>query len=388
MISIRWILSLVLALFMYPSTVMANDTQEMLERLKMLEKEMVQLKQQLSEQLKSQQQDSSDEIDDLREEVSAAQDYLDSSMRISGYADVEYKDSDKTGSNPGFRMHHFSLFLEKQLDEKLNFFSEIEFEDGPNFESASNNSDFKQKNGKIFLEAVNLTYKWRPAMGFRIGRFFTPVGIWSEDHYPPFVGTQERPMFIRKIFPQVVDGISVRGSMVAGSTFFSYEAFSGNGEGNTGNKDENSTAAVGFRTRLQFPQFYNLMVGADFYDDTLNDNSKKQVWGAHAKIKPGPFTFQAEYAIGDLNPTNRASFNAKGFYLQTLYDWSNWTLGYRYDVFDQDDSQSIEKVRNSLFLNYHYSPNTVFKMEFHNTDIENGGETNSYVVSVATYLGQ
>ena len=113
-----------------------------------------------------------------------------------------------------------SLFFTKDFGNGWSFFSEVEYEDGPKFEG--DGTTLSSQDGKIFLESVNMTYLHKPDLSARVGRFFTPAGIWSVDHYPPFVGTQLRPQHIRKIFPQVIDGAGVFGSLtLKDNTYFS-----------------------------------------------------------------------------------------------------------------------------------------------------------------------
>jgi len=170
--------------------------------------------------------DSSDEAEiaiHLYEDLSKE---IENNITISGYADVEYRGSSEPGINEEFRMHHLSLFFSKQFDNNVKFFSEIEYEDTPKFEGKNDGSgDLETASGKIFVEALNFDWNYSQHLNIRAGRFFTPAGIWSEDHYPPFVTTQERPLHIRKIFPQLIDGLSLFGSTeFTTNHFFNYTA--------------------------------------------------------------------------------------------------------------------------------------------------------------------
>lgn len=300
---------------------------------------------------------------------------LKNSLSLSGYADTEYVTTNKPQGDAGFRLHHLSVFLKKQVTDDLRFFSETEWEDAP-YVSA----DTGGISGKIFVEAVNFDYQWRPETSLRVGRFFTPAGIWSVDHYPPFVLTQQRPMHIRQIFPQLVDGAAISGHYaVAGNTFFSYDLYMGNGEtGNfDGNHDQNTTKAVGLRANLALPIAQQFDVGATIYHDKLAASAdanepKKNVYGVHARIRQGAFGFQGEYANGKYQPTispaTNLPYHKKGYYAQFSYDINKWTLGYRYDYFNPDTSApaslSATKI-NSAIVNYHVNKNVVLKLEHH-----------------------
>ena len=58
---------------------------------------------------------------------------------ISGYADVEYYHTDQEGENDKFRIRHFSLFFNKDIQKEWKLFTEIEYEDAPFIESRHTN---------------------------------------------------------------------------------------------------------------------------------------------------------------------------------------------------------------------------------------------------------
>ncbi|MFQ5558986.1 MAG: hypothetical protein ACE5FU_00175, partial [Nitrospinota bacterium] len=324
-------------------------------------------------------------VDELENEVMIAQEAgetVNNMVAVSGYVDMEYTTTDEKGKEDGFRMHHLSIFLKKQLTEKLRFFSEIEFEDAVLFEFSQKtvtDKDGKDQKvlthskgdaagGKIFAEAINADYLLMPQLNIRIGRFFTPAGIWSVDHYPPFVATQERPLHIRKIFPQLVDGAMIYGTQGLGNTniFLKYDLYFGNGEGNSGKKDLNGDKAIGLKTSLLLPFLNHLEIGGTYYADTLNSGNSVNSYGFHSKVRAFGFTWQSEYALGAVDPAGTGAFDRTGFYSQLLYDWREFSVGYRYDYYESDDSKKeTGSVRNSYILNYRISHEAVIKFEHH-----------------------
>lgn len=327
--------------------------------------------------------------DDLSEEINT-------SMKIAGYADVEYKGSSEPGINEEFRMHHLSLFFTKQFENNIKFFSEIEYEDAPKFEGVNDGSgDLKEASGKIFVEAVNFDWNYSQHVNLRVGRFFTPAGIWSEDHYPPFVTTQERPLHIRKIFPQLVDGLSFSGNTEFTSNhFFNYTAFVGNGQSNvSGKKDLNSNKATGFKGDYKAPWLDDFTLGFTLYNDNKDSSASdadRFAYGYHVKLRQQNLTFQAEYATTDLEFTNPSNnYTSKGYYAQFLYSFDQWGLGYRYDTFDKTNLNIEEIERNSFFINYHLNEYLTLKGEYH-YDQHNDpliDEFGYYIFSVTGYLG-
>ena len=339
---------------------------------------------------------------ELAEEANAElRSELDNRMKISGYVDVEYVVTDK--KDKGFRMHHLSLFFQKKLSDKWRFFSEIEYEDAPKFDNERGDTvvvdtdggtgstsvyDFGDANGKIFVEAVNLDYLWKPEAIFRVGRFFTPAGIWSVDHYPPFVATQERPKHIRKIFPQLVDGAMVYGTVAAGKHYIKYDAFVGNGDGNNGHNDANSQRALGLKTSVivSVPMFSHLEIGGTFYTDpkdTKNNDSKKTAIGGHAKFSTGDISFQSEAAYAQFEEPKSPTI--KGYYGQLMYAPNQWGVGGRHDFYD-DGAGTKERIANSVFVNYQALTNLVLKIEHHMISQDGNDDSTKTIFSVVSYL--
>ena len=332
-------------------------------------------------------------------------------MKISGYSDVEYHMSSKDGAYDGFRLHHMSLFFEKNLGSDWHFFSEIEYEDEPKFEgegeaqpaaSGAEGEVIDDAKGKIYVEAVNLSYKWRQEANLRFGRMFTPAGIWNVDHYPSFVPTQERPQHIRQMIPQVMDGAQVFGTVPMGSVYANYDLYYVNGLGNTGKHDHNDAKATGGKLSLIFPALTHFELGASVYndpEDTSKNDESYSATGIHGKIKYGDVTMQFEQASGAWDDDER-----EGHYVQLMYDWNKYTFGVRNDYYDSDAADTVDTnsvtpgvqvldksgiTQNSLFVNYHVNKNVTLKVEHHLVDPEDDGQDNysKSVFSVVGYLG-
>jgi hypothetical protein len=337
------------------------------------------------------------DVELTREEADDTASRFKNSLSVSGYADTELvATNDPNGKKSGFRIHHFSVFMKKQVSDNLRFFSETEWEDGP-FHDAGTGA------GAIFVEALNFNYQWRPDTDIRLGRFFTPAGIWSVDHYPPFVATQELPQHIRKIFPAVVDGAALSGNHPVGKAFVNYDLYVGNSETPTfdGSQNANATTATGLRVNASLPIAQQFDLGFTLYHDKLAidpldtsataNGPKKNVQGIHAKIKQGAIGFQAEYAKGNYGATTftPTTYNSKGYYAQFTYDINKWTLGYRYDFYNPQSTVAQNGTQiNSAILNYHVSNNVVLKWEHHLANLQDAAKKDYYrsIASIAVNL--
>lgn len=321
------------------------------------------------------------------------------SIKVAGYADIEYKGSNAENAENEFRMHHLSLFFTKNFDNNIKFFSEIEYEDAPKFAGVDDGSGgIEVASGKIFVEAVNFDWNQSQYFNMRLGRFFTPAGIWSEDHYPPFVTTQERPLHIRKIFPQLVDGMSIFGSTeLVQDHFFNYTAYLGNGESNTNlsaKKDLNSSKGLGFKGDYYAPWLDELLLGFTLYQDnkdSANNDARKKSYGSHIKLRQSNLILQAEYAKSNLIFDNALNnYQSEGYYAQLTYELNQWGLGYRYDVFDKKDAALEQITRNSIFINFHVNANFTIKGEYHHDSYDDPIKKDEgfYILSITGYLGR
>jgi len=334
-------------------------------------------------------------------------------MTVAGYTDAAYIYDSRDSTRPSFHLHHMSLFFKKQLSNNWRFFSEIEFEDGPKFEAGepisilncgadnicggvgaaddtvTSINTLSNAEGKIFSEAFNLDFAWRSYANLRIGRFFTPAGIWSIDHYPPFVATQLRPRHIRNIFPQTTDGIMLYGITPIANHFVSYDLYISNGEGNASHEDLNTHKAVGLRLNIDLPYFDNFNLGTTLYQDVLNDNSDKIATGLHAKIRKGNYELQAEYADALLKPQSGNNYHTKGYYLQGLYNINHWDLGLRYDYYNANNQLAVDEITRTLFASYHISENLNLKLEHHFINFEDPAtdDYNKTIFSINASLG-
>lgn len=393
----------IICLYLFSQLSFAANTQNNAsQKIEALEQRIAQLEKLVASLVEQKSQDTN-KIEEVSDQVEMAHysyedlsDEINKSIQVSGYADVEYKGSSKSGVNEEFRMHHLSLFFTKQFENNIKFFSEIEYEDAPQFEGDDDGSNTKSASGKVFVEALNFDWNHSQYINLRAGRFFTPAGIWSEDHYPPFVPTQERPLHIRKIFPQLVDGVSFFGSKEFTSEhFFNYTTFLGNGESNvSGKKDLNSNKAFGFKGDYNAPWLDEFTLGLTLYndnEDSENDNADKAALGYHLKLRYEDLTLQSEYAKAELTFTGQNNdYTRKGYYGQLLYNLKQWDLGYRYDFYNQNTLEADELTRNSLFINYHVNENFTIKGEYHDDSHKDPlkEDFDFYIFSITGYLGK
>ncbi len=93
--------------------------------------------------------------------------------------------------------------------------------------------------GSIYIERAYIEYNKFPFASIRFGRFFTPFGIWSNDHGSPAVTSARFPYIVLPIssigsgMPTKQTGFELVGKIPLSSTIIDYAIYTGNGVSNT-----------------------------------------------------------------------------------------------------------------------------------------------------------
>ncbi|MEE8574130.1 MAG: hypothetical protein V3T30_01855 [Thermodesulfobacteriota bacterium] len=318
-------------------------------------------------------EEESEKLKELIEIVEAETDEtlhsLSKFVDISGYADAEFHFTDKDDANSGFRIHHLSLFFSKDIQEKWKFFSEIEFEDAPFYQandSTMTAADWKIGQGKLFVEQMYIEYQPLIGLDLQFGRFLTPAGIWNVYHYPPYVPTQTRPMFVRKIFPQVSDGLQVRKTFTKGGVRLNTHAYVSNGTGNPGSTDFNENKGVGAMVNLSPGILDTFDIGLSYYGERTNAGDRNDSGGAHLKVSAKGLTLQTEVALRQHDMKDGTKdYKDIGAYGQLTFDKGKWTLAGRYDWYDMmRGTQNSDAYVFTGAVNYHLYHNVIGKIEY------------------------
>ncbi len=203
-------------------------------------------------------------------------------VTISGYADVEYDFTNQPGVNDHFSINHLSLFFSEKLKKEWSLFSEVEFSGGTNFQSNSNSDTVATAQGGISVEQMYIKYRPAPEFEVSLGRFLTPAGIWLIYHYPPFVPTQQQPLFIGINFPSYSDGLKLGYTFGVFDSTVDAQVYVANGSGNGGTNDRNSNKPVGGRLDVTTDIFANkLEYGASYLSQVDNTGMYQNAFGAH-----------------------------------------------------------------------------------------------------------
>jgi len=355
------------------------------ERLDRLEKEVTGLKQE-NEAMKKRLGDMQTDDEEIRNNVSLIQKYLD----VSGYADVQYDLTDSKTDNSKFRVHHLSLFFSEDVTKEWRLFSEVEFEDAPRMEAAGNSNALTKAQGTVFVEQMYVEYHPSFSWDARLGRFLTPFGIWSIYHYPPYVPFQTNPLFFKNTFPEVSDGLQLRYSFSVKDMPIDANVYVSNGAGNAGGTDGNVSKAVGARVNMEVVP--GASFGGSYYRDKDNLNVLRNNYGAHLLLAYKALKLQGEYVIRENDISGGAKFRDNGLYAILTYDLGKWTFAARYDrcrcnTIDEQ-AAGVSLFRYTGAVNYHFAHNVVGKIEYDRTvSPDRSLDENRAIFAIAVAVG-
>ena len=374
----RFLIGAILALTaVLPGIALAEDQ----TRIDRLEQELRDLKQE-NQEIKKRLDGVAAESEETRDSFGR----ISSFVNISGYADAEFYLTDNDSDNAHFRVRHLSLFFIKDIQKEWRLFSEIEYEDAPLVESEHTTDDPDTVQGKLLVEQMYIEYHPELDWNVRAGRFITPAGLWNIYHYPPYVPTQTRPLMVRRIFPQVSDGVQLMYSFTAGESVVDTHLYVANGAGNPGRLDRNEEKAWGARAHLQQGSHG---LGASVYREIDNVDILRNALGLHYLWDFSPFRFQTEYQYRQNSPDTGSDFIDRGFYAQLTYDIGKWTLAARYDWYDPNGSQPQADIfRYTGAVNYHFAYNVVGKAEYNRNVFEDSTEDyNEVILAIVVAIG-
>ena len=351
---------------------------------------------------------------------------------IGGYMDIEYRAVE--GENNGFDQHRILPFIYADLSERVKFSSEIEFEHG----GPQNN----KKDGAVKIEFATIDFLIREEINLRGGMILSPLGKFNLVHDSPLQDLTDRPLVDRHIIPTT---LSEAGAGLFGTFYLSelsrldYEIYAVNGfEGLTREGEALFDTSDGVRNgrgsqrsdfngdpavvgRLGYSPFLGLQVGGSFHHgayDERNDNDLTIVAFDMAYQK-GPFEVVGEFANAFIERDSfaRSAFiidkddkgipspipdDMWGYYIEPKYHFmpeflraiapkiftvdSTFTAVARWGQLDLDGSVSN---RATFGLNYRYTEDTVFKLDYQ-INTEHGDKSsknnNAFLFSMATYF--
>jgi phosphate-selective porin len=295
-------------------------------------------------------------------------------LNINGYSSFEFeKQIEKEGNgdpNGSFDADLFDLVFNFQVSDAIRASADLTWEHGAATEDGL---------GNVAVEYAFVEYAFTDLVKVRVGKMFTPYGIFNEIHTakPAFLSVKE-PASTNKaerivdnafrFFPRWGAGIAVRGDGVIANRDFSYDVFLSNGDQSDTNpyeEDNNTSKAV--TARFRFEPSEALRIGNSFYYDKKESDGVDSLVsdGLEFHYQTGTWRVIAEVAFGRLRPLDGDDVTQVGWYVQPSYYFDNGMTPYvRFEHIDPDTKTANDQGFDLIIgLNYEIAGGFMIKVE-------------------------
>ncbi len=297
-----------------------------------------------------------------------------SKLTINGYSGFEFeKQIEEEGNgdpNGSFDADLFDLVLNFQVTDAIRVSTDLTWEHG-----TATEEDF----GNVAVEYAFVEYAFSDLMKVRVGKMFTPFGIYNEIHTakPAFLSVKE-PASTNKaerivddafrFYPRWGAGIAVHGDGLIGERGFSYDLFLSNGDQSETNPfEEDNNGAKAVTGRFRFEPSESIEVGSSFYHDNPDSEGVGSLTssGLELRYQARAWKLWAELDFGWLEPQEGDQILQVGWYLQPSYEFENGLTPYfrleRVDPStDVADDHGYDVIAG---LNYEVSGGFMIKIE-------------------------
>jgi hypothetical protein len=337
---------------------------------------------------------------EVQAQVSEAESFP--TLKIRGFADVDFAASDQPAAVNGFSIGQFVLHFASRLSNKISYFGEVSLTAQPNLYN-------------VDLERSFIRYDVNDALKVSFGRYHTPINYWNTAfHHGGWLQTTiARPDMIRfggTFEPVHFVGAQSEGTFPLGGLNLGYNLGLGNGRGSIFSRggdagDVNNNRAWLANVYSRPSKFPRLQVGGSFYKDKDTITSTTPVgpdganfgeWIAAGHLVWASETpeFLAEFAqVRHRSDLTGRSFDSQGGYVQLAYRlpfWEKrWKPYFRYDYIQAAPGDpvfsSVDDVRGfTLGTRYDISDFAALKGEYRNGRALNGTDrVNSVVMQTA-----
>ncbi|RUM49745.1 MAG: hypothetical protein DSY47_03020 [Hydrogenothermus sp.] len=271
---------------------------------------------------------------------------------IGGYSAFIYEHS-LDNNYKKFNFEEFAILGFWNLNEKLKFFSELEFKDI--FVRASNkeeNRDFTLR--KIEINRLYLNYIHNDYLKFRIGRFITPLGYWNPIYVIVLRWTTSNPVTSIEFYPRFITGIRTFGFLPIQDDSWSYDIVIQAGKQING--DNNSVITKDFYA-FQLKKFFweNSAFGiTGGFLKKKENNEKVRFVGFNMNVKKKKYELTLEYFYSRDKLGNLPEYSKYSYYLQGVWRFmpKNYLIG-RIELF-KDFSDG--KNQKNYVIGYNFRP--------------------------------
>ncbi len=276
------------------------------------------------------------------------------SLKISGFADVNFSATNESNVNSGFNLGQFVLHMASPLSKKVSYFGEISL--------TATTTGYN-----VELERTIIRYDWNDNFKLSFGRYHTPVSYWNTAfHHGSWLQTTiSRPEMIKfgsRLLPVHFVGFQAEGDIPSGGAGLGYSVGVGNGRGSiisragdAGDVNNNRAWLINFYSRPS--ALYGLQIGGTIYRDKITPGPglRFNEWiasGYLAWTRETPEVL-AEFSNvhhSDVN-TSRV-FNTQAFYVQLAYrlpfSEKKWKPYYRFEYINRPSTEPVLGITSWL----------------------------------------
>lgn len=266
-----------------------------------------------------------------------------SKFSIKGYGVVNYYNYGRYDTDKGIRdkidAERLNLYLDYHFSDKWLLHTEFEFEHGGTgttieLDTQEEFGEYEkeiEKGGEVRLEQVNLEYRFKPYLNFKVGRLKVLFNLAQKLDDPDEYFTTHRPEMEDAILPLgwYENGVSFFGSFWKNR--LSYNVSVVNGLESSAFSSAN-WVKWGYQTKFEmvnaenFALFANVdyhfgknkhtFTGISYYTGNTTDNRPKPdlavpgkvvIYGVHLSYFEHPFRFASQFIYGDLQNSERIS---------------------------------------------------------------------------------
>ena len=293
---------------------------------------------------------------------------------INGYTSFEFEkliDSEGNGDpNGSFDADLFDLVFNFYPTDKVRVAADITWEHGTATEDGF---------GNAAIEYGFVEYAVSDLLKVRVGKMFTPFGIFNEIHTakPAFLTVKE-PASTNKteriidgafrFFPRWGVGVALRGDGVLKDKNFSYDLLIANGDQEETNPfEEDNNGAKAITGRFRFEPTETLQIGTSFYYDQVDFGGTDRIVsdGIELDYQGDYIHVLAELVTGWRRSELGESTHQLGWMVQPSYHFENGMTPYlRVERVDPDlDVDSDHGYDFIVGLNIELSPGFMIKAE-------------------------
>ena len=295
-------------------------------------------------------------------------------LTINGYSSFEFEKQveDEGGGDPNgsFDADLFDLVFNVQVNDKIRVSADLTWEHGSATEDGF---------GNVAVEYAFVEYAFTDLLKVRVGKMFTPYGIFNEIHTakPAFLSVKEpaatnKPERIVedafRFFPRWGAGIALRGDGIIAERDFSYDVLVANGDQEETNPfEEDNNLAKSVTARFRFEPSDALAVGTSFYYDKVESGGIDNLTsnGFELRYQSDVWRVLAEVVLGWRRPLEGDRVHQIGWFVQPSYYFDNGLTPYvRFERIDpntaKDDDHGYDLI---VGVNYEIAGNFMIKAE-------------------------